>query len=135
MSCFDLTHAPVATAARAAATGPVSMSKKGKGDAVRIEPAPPSPRTCRFGAHSSRTRFRPQARGDGTRIPSVLEKSRALCRVSIWARSNSGSQEQQHRNKSIPVYELPARRRRQLLTRWFTSTASSLPDAVVRLPG
>ena len=26
MSCFDLTHAPVATSARAAATGPVSMS-------------------------------------------------------------------------------------------------------------
>ena len=26
MSCFDLTHAPVATTARAAATGPVSMS-------------------------------------------------------------------------------------------------------------
>ena len=26
MSCFDLTHAPVATAARAAATGLVSMS-------------------------------------------------------------------------------------------------------------
>ena len=25
MSCFDLTHAPVATAARSAATGPVSM--------------------------------------------------------------------------------------------------------------
>ena len=28
MSCFDLTHAPVATAARAAATGPVSMSTR-----------------------------------------------------------------------------------------------------------
>ena len=26
--CFDLTHAPVATAARAAATGPVSMSTR-----------------------------------------------------------------------------------------------------------
>ena len=26
MSCFDLTHAPVATTARAAATGPASMS-------------------------------------------------------------------------------------------------------------
>ena len=30
MSCFDLTHAPVATAARAAATGPVSMSTRPK---------------------------------------------------------------------------------------------------------
>ena len=28
MSCFDLTHAPVATAARAAATGPVTMSTR-----------------------------------------------------------------------------------------------------------
>ena len=28
MSCFDLTHAPVATTARAAATGPVSMSTR-----------------------------------------------------------------------------------------------------------
>ena len=28
MSCFDLTHAPVATAARAAATGLVSMSTR-----------------------------------------------------------------------------------------------------------
>ena len=28
MSCFDLTHAPVATAARAAATAPVSMSTR-----------------------------------------------------------------------------------------------------------
>ena len=28
MSCFDLTHAPVATTARAAATGPVSMSAR-----------------------------------------------------------------------------------------------------------
>ena len=28
MSCFDLTHAPVATAARAAATWPVSMSTR-----------------------------------------------------------------------------------------------------------
>ena len=28
MSCFDLTHAPVATTARAATTGPVSMSTR-----------------------------------------------------------------------------------------------------------
>ena len=28
MSCFDLTHAPVETKARAAATGPVSMSTR-----------------------------------------------------------------------------------------------------------
>ena len=28
MSCFELTHAPVATTARAAATGPVSMSTR-----------------------------------------------------------------------------------------------------------
>ena len=28
MSCFDLTHAPVATTARAAAIGPVSMSTR-----------------------------------------------------------------------------------------------------------
>ena len=28
MSCFDLTHAPVATAARAASTGLVSMSTR-----------------------------------------------------------------------------------------------------------
>ena len=28
ISCFDVTHAPVATTARAAATGPVSMSTR-----------------------------------------------------------------------------------------------------------
>ena len=33
-----------------------------KGDAVRIEPRPPSPNTCRLCACSSRTLFRPQAR-------------------------------------------------------------------------
>ena len=40
MSCFDLTHAPVATAARAAATGLVSMSTRpdpeGSGTVVEI---------------------------------------------------------------------------------------------------
>ena len=45
MSCFDLTHAPVATTARAAATGPVSMSTRpdpeGSDEARQI--SPPSP--------------------------------------------------------------------------------------------
>ena len=40
-------------------------SYKEKGDAVRIEPTPPSPSTCRLCARSSRTLFRPQASGDG----------------------------------------------------------------------
>ena len=38
-----------------------------KGDAVRIEPRPLTPSTCRLlCAGSSRTLFRPQASGDGT---------------------------------------------------------------------
>ena len=36
MSCFDLTHAPVAIAARAAATGLVSMSTRPDPGSVRI---------------------------------------------------------------------------------------------------
>ena len=54
-----------------------------KGDAVRIEPRPPSPNTCSFCARSSRTLFRPQASGDGTRMEGVLGESRASCRLSI----------------------------------------------------
>ena len=60
-----------------------------KGDAVRIEPRPPSPNTCRFCASSSRRFFRPQASGDGTRMQSALGESRASCRLSSWAGSNS----------------------------------------------
>ena len=60
-----------------------------KGDAVRIEPRPPSPSTCRLCARSSRTLLRPQASGDGTRMQSVLGESRASCRPSSWAGSNS----------------------------------------------
>ena len=69
-----------------------------KGDAVRIEPRPPSPNTCRFCASSSRRFFRPQASGDGTRMNGVLGESRASCRLSInsTAGSNSGSQRQQY---------------------------------------
>ena len=70
-----------------------------KGDAVRIEPRPPSPDTCRFCVRSSRTLFRPQASGDGTRMQCVLGESRASsCRLSINSRagSNSGSQQQQY---------------------------------------
>ena len=65
---------------------------------------------CRLCARSSRTLFRPQARGDGTRMPSVLGERRTSCRLSslvgqdqTQAHSNSGT--------SIPVYELPARAR------------------------
>ena len=67
------------------------------GDAVRIEPRPPS-NTCRFCARSSRTLFRPQASGYGTRMQVVLGESRASCRLSIRSRvgSNSGSQQQQY---------------------------------------
>ena len=67
-----------------------------KGDAVRIEPRPPSPNTCRLCARSSRTLFGPQASGDSARVPNVLGGSRASCRLSYnsWARSNSGSQQQ-----------------------------------------
>ena len=60
-----------------------------KGDAVRIEPRPPSPSTCRLCARSSRTLFRPQASVDDTRMQSVLGESRASCRLSSWAESNS----------------------------------------------
>ena len=48
MSCFDLTHAPVATAARAASTGLVSMSTR------------PDPE--RSGAVEIATRRRPRLR-------------------------------------------------------------------------
>ena len=67
-----------------------------KGDAVRIEPRPPSPNSCRLCARSSRTLFRSQASGDGTRMQGVLGESRASCRLSIDGRagSNSGSQQQ-----------------------------------------
>ena len=69
-----------------------------KGDAVRIEPRPPSPNTCRLCACRSRTLFRSQASGDGTRMRGVLGESRASCRLSIDNRagSNSGSQHQQY---------------------------------------
>ena len=68
-----------------------------KGDAVRIEPLPPPPNTCRLCARSSRTLFRPQASGDGTQMQGVLGESRASCRLSINSKaSNSGSQQQQY---------------------------------------
>ena len=69
-----------------------------KGDAVRIEPRPPSPSTCRLCERSSRTLLRPQASGDGTGMQSVLGESRASCRLSIDSRaeSNSGLQQQQY---------------------------------------
>ena len=69
-------------------------------------------------ARSSRTLFRPQASGDGTRMQGVLGESRASsCHLSINSRagSNSGSQQQQYAG------------RRQLLTMAHTSTASSAP--------
>ena len=50
-----------------------------KDDAVRIEPRPPSPSTCRLCARISRTLLRPQPSGDGTRMQSVLDESRASC--------------------------------------------------------
>ena len=55
-----------------------------------IEPPPPSPSTCRLCACSSRTLFRPQPSGDGTRMPSVLGESRASCRLPMnsWAGPN-----------------------------------------------
>ena len=70
-----------------------------KGCAVRIEPRPSSPSTCRLCASSSRTLFPPQASGDGTRMQSVLGESGASCRLSINSSrvaSNSGSQQQQY---------------------------------------
>ena len=53
-----------------------------KSDAVRIEPRPPSPNTCRLCAHSSQTFIRPQANGDGTRMQGVLGESRQRTIVS-----------------------------------------------------
>ena len=76
-------------------------SYKEKGNAVKIEPPPPSPSTCRLCARSSRTLFRPQTRGDVTWVPSVFGESRPSCRLSNWARSNSGSQQQQYEYTSI----------------------------------
>ena len=69
-----------------------------KGDAVRIEPRPPSPNMCRLCGRSSRTWSRPQASGGGTRMQGVLGESRASCRLSINSRvgSNSGSQQQHY---------------------------------------
>ena len=67
---------------------------------------------CRLCARSSRTLlFRPQARGDSTRMPSVLGESRSSCQLSSWA----GSEAYRNGSTSIPVYELFARARRQLL--------------------
>ena len=63
-----------------------------KGDAVRIEPRPPSPNTCRLCARSSRTLFRSQASGDGTRMQGMLGESRASCQLSINSRAGSNSQ-------------------------------------------
>ena len=40
-------------------------------------------------ARSSRTLFRPQARGDGIRMQSLLGESRASCRLSCWVGLNS----------------------------------------------
>ena len=69
-----------------------------KGDAVRIEPRAPSPNTCSFCARSSRTLFRPQASGDGTRMEGVLGESRASCRLFI--NSVAGSNSQAHSSSS-----------------------------------
>ena len=49
-----------------------------KGYAVRIEPRPPSPNTWRLCARSSRTLFRRQASGDGTRTQGVLGEPRDI---------------------------------------------------------
>ena len=77
-----------------------------------MEPPIPSPSVCRLCARSSRTLlFRPQARGDSTRMPSVLGESRSSCQLSSWA----GSEAYRNGSTSIPVYELFARARRQLL--------------------
>ena len=80
---------------------PRSHSYKEKRDAVRIEPPPPSASPYRHWARSSRTLWRPQASGDGTRMPSVLGESRASCWLSSWARSNSGSQQHQYEYRYI----------------------------------
>ena len=69
-----------------------------KGDAVRIEPRPPSPNTCCLCARSSRTLFRPQASGDGTRMQGVLGQSRASSRLYI--NSQAGSNSQAHSSSS-----------------------------------
>ena len=100
-----------------------------KGDAARIEPRPPSPKTCRPCARSSRTLFRSQASGDGTRMQGVLGESRASCRLSIDSRAGSNSGSQQQAAAAVRGA------RRQLLTMAHTSTASSAPDAVPRVPG
>ena len=56
---------------------------------------------CRLRTRSSRTLFRPQARGDRTRMPSVLGESRTLCRLSTsWVRSDS--QANSNSSTSIP---------------------------------
>ena len=69
-----------------------------KGDAVRIEPRPPSPNTCRFCARSWRTLFRPQASGDGTRMQGVVGESVASCR--LFTNSRAGSNSQPHSSSS-----------------------------------
>ena len=69
---------------------PRSYSYKEKGDAARIEPPPPSPSTCGLCARSSRTLFRPPARGDGNRMPSVLGESRASCPSPIGQYQTDG---------------------------------------------
>ena len=91
------------------------------GDAVRIEPRPPSPNTCRFCARSSRTLFRPQASGDGTWMMGVLGESRASYRLSITSRAGRG------RIKLRLTAAAVRGTRRQLLTMAHTSTASSPP--------
>ena len=99
-----------------------------KGDAARIEPRPPSPKTCRPCARSSRTLFRSQASGDGTRMQGVLGESRASCRLSIDSRAGSNSGSQQQAAAAVRGA------RRQLLTMAHTSTASSAPGSVPGVP-
>ena len=89
-----------------------------KGDAVRIEPRPPSPNTCRLCARSSRTLFEPKraATAPACRACSASPEHRVRIKLRLTAAAVRGA-------------------RRQLLTMAHTSTASCVPDAVPRVPG
>ena len=109
MSCFDLTHAPVATAARAAATGLVSMSTR------------PDPEGCCVGptlvgllllaehgsclARSMEVRLRSMTFLSPPKPPSTQQGHRHrdfwLCRARRWLPPNFTRRDERDRALSI----------------------------------
>ena len=85
-------HAPGIYSKQQFAPGTLIVLPLEKGDDFRIEQQPPFPNTCCLSARSSRTLFRSQASGDGTRMQGVLGESRASCQLFINCVAGSNSQ-------------------------------------------